>query len=271
MVTRTSAALVAVAILATLGPWSPALAAPAAVGQPSTKTIVAIETDTSPPLAFPPVIRLRKSAAASANALPVTITWPPATEIGSGVATYELQRRLDGGAWVDALLPSPGARSISEALPTVRAVQYQVRATDHAGNIGPWRAGDAFFVRLASERSSAVHYGGTWRESLSSVHLGGATRFARTVGKTARYAFTGSQVAWIAPRGPTRGSARVYLDGTYVATVNLRSSTLVPRRLVFTYAWTKVGPHRITIRVSGTGRVDVDGFAVLDRRARIPC
>jgi hypothetical protein len=272
VVTRTSAALVAVAILATLGPWSPVLAASpaAAAGPPSTPTIVAAVPDTTPPLAFPPAIRLRKSATASASAVPVTISWPPATEIGSGVAAYELQRRLDGGAWVAVVLPSPAARSISQGLPPLKAAQYQVRATDHAGNIGPWRTGAALYVRLASERSPAVDYGGTWRQSLSSVHLGGATRYARTAGKSARFSFTGSQVAWIAPRGPTRGSVRIYLDGRYAATVNVRSSTVLPRRLLFTHAWTKVGRHQITVRVSGTGRVDVDGFAVVDAASAYP-
>ena len=271
MVKRTSAALLAVSILATLGPWSPTLAAsPATAGQRSRTATVTLEPDSSPPLMFPPIIRLQKSATASASAVPVTVSWPPATETGSGVAAYEIQRRLDGGAWADIVLPSPTTRSISQDVPRMRAVQYRVRATDLAGNVGPWRTGAAFYLRLASERSSAIRYGGTWRTSLSSVHLGGRIKSARVAGKTASYTFTGSQVAWIAPRGSTRGSARLYLDGRYVATVNLRSSTLLPRQLVFTRAWAKVGRHRLTIRVSGTGRVDVDGFAVVDSASVYP-
>ncbi len=320
---RASAAFLAVAILASLGLWSPAPAAPAElrpqspaaratttvpvagtatdtvggvwrsagtlasnglfravegadatvtamVGSRSAAATVTVVPDTYPPQAFPPIVRLRKSATATTSSVPVTISWPAATDIGTGVAAYELRRRLDGEAWEDVTLPSAVATSVAQDLPPGRAVQYQVRATDRAGNIGLWRTGAAFHLRLASERSSAVRYTGTWRTSLSSVHLGGSVRTARTAGKTASYTFTGSQIAWIAPRGPTRGSARIYLDGKYTATVNLRSSTLLPRRLVFTHAWTTVGRHRITVRVSGTGRVDIDGFALVDTASAYP-
>jgi hypothetical protein len=269
MTRRVIAAQLAVAILAPLWPWSPALAIPTTVGERAGTAIVT-EPDTSAPVAFPPITRLAKNGTAAASAVPVTISWPAATDVGSGVATYELRRRFDGGAWLAVELPTAAARSIAQGLPPMRAVQYQVRATDHAGNVGTWRTGDAFHVRLASERSSAVRYGGTWRTSLSSAHIGGAVKTARVAGKTASYVFTGSQVAWIAPRGATSGSARVYVDGQFVATRSLRSATLLPRQLVFTHAWTKVGRHRITIRVSGTGRVDVDGFAVVDTASVYP-
>jgi phosphodiester glycosidase/calcineurin-like phosphoesterase family protein len=242
----------------------------ATVGLRSATATVTVVPDTSPPRSFPPIIRLRKSAAAAASSVPVTISWPAATDIGTGVARYDLRRRLDGGAWADVSLPTAGATSVGQSLPPGRAVQYEVRATDRAGNIGPWRTGSAFHLRLASERSSAVGYGGTWRTYTSSAYLGGAIKTARIAGKTASYTFTGSQVAWIAPRGPTRGSARVYLDGKYVASVNLKSSTFLPRRLVFTHAWSKVARHRVTIKVSGTGRVDVDGFAVVDSASAYP-
>ena len=152
-------------------------------------------------------------------------------------------------------------------------MQYQVRATDRAGNTGAWRTGAAFHLRLASERSSAVRYAGTWTPRLSTVNLGGTSKSSRAAGATASYTFTGSQVAWIAPRGPTGGSARVSIDGRAVATVSLKSSTLLPRRAVFTYAWSSAGRHRITIRVLGTAghpRVDVDEFAVVDDASAYP-
>jgi hypothetical protein len=244
----------------------------ATVGPRSATATVTVVPDTSPPLAFPPIIRLRKTTA-SASAVPVTISWTAATDIGTGVARYELRRRLDGGAWADVGLPSAAATSISQGLPPGRAVQYEVRATDRAGNIGAWRIGAAFHLRLASESPSVVHYTGSWPRYTSSAYLGGALRSARAAGATASYTFTGSQIAWIASRGPTRGSARVYLDGKAVATISLRSSTGLPRRLVFTHAWSTLGRHKITIRVSGTAghpRVDVDAFAVVDGASAYP-
>jgi len=247
-------------ITATTGPFSAS----------ATASVVA---DTFPPLASAPVVRLRRSAIVNADAVPVTVSWAAATDVGTGVVRYDLRRRLDGGDWQDVGLATPTSRSIVQSLPTTRAVQYQVRATDAAGNAGAWKSSAAFHLRLASERSSAVKYARTWTTSLSSAYLGGAVKRSRVRGATASYTFTGSQVAWIAARGPTRGKARVYLDGTYAATVNLNSSTVQTRRAVYTFVWATAGRHRITIRVSGTAghpRVDVDGFAVADAASAYP-
>jgi hypothetical protein len=92
-------------------------------------------------------------------------------------------------------------------------------------------------------------------------------------GATVTYAFTGSQVAWIAPRGPTRGSARISVDGKAVATVSLHRTTGQARRAVFTRAFASTGRHRITVRVLGTAghpRVAVDGFAIVDSASAYP-
>ena len=238
----------------------------------SAEAALTVVPDTYPPQASAPVVRLRRGGTVNPGVVPMTVSWAAATDIGTGVVRYELRRRLDGGDWQDVALPAATSRSIAQTLPTTRAVQYQVRATDAAGNVGAWKSSAAFHLRLASERSSAIKYTRTWKTSLSASYLGGALRRSRVTGATASYAFTGSQVAWIAARGPTRGSARVYVDGKLVATVKLYSRTVQPRRAVYTHSWATAGRHRITIRVSGTAghpRVDVDGFAVIDFGKRV--
>ena len=52
-------------------------------------------------------------------------------------------------------------------------------------------------------------------ESQSTSASGGSLRYGRFAGASATYTFTGSSVAWVASRGPDRGSARVYVDGVY--------------------------------------------------------
>jgi hypothetical protein len=239
----------------------------AIAGGVSGAAALTVVADTYLPKASAPLVRLRRGATVDEGVVPVTVSWAAATDVGTGVVSYGLRRRLDGGDWEDVVLPAATSRSIAETLPVNRAVQYQVRATDAAGNVGAWKSSAAFRLRLVAERSSAITYARTWRTSLSSSYLGGAVRQSRAAGATASYTFTGSQVAWITARGPTRGSARVYVDGRRVGTVDLYSPTLQTRRAVYTYSWATDGRHRITIRVSGTSgrpRVDVDGFAVVD-------
>lgn len=239
----------------------------ATAGGVSGAAVLTVVADTYLPKASAPVVRLRRGATVDEGVVPVTVSWAAATDTGTGVVSYGLRRRLDGGDWEDIVLPAATSRSIAQTLPVNRAVEYQVRATDAAGNVGAWKSSAAFRLRLASERSSAVTYARTWKTSLSPSYLDGAVRQSRVAGAAASYTFTGSQVAWITARGPTRGSARVYVDGRHVATVNLYSPRLQTRSAVYAYSWATDGRHRITIRVSGTAghpRVDVDGFAVVD-------
>jgi hypothetical protein len=95
---------------------------------------------------------------------------------------------------------------------------------------------------------------------------GGSTRHASRAGATAWLSFTGRSVALVAPRGPTRGSARIYVDGIYAGTVSTWAATSASRQLVFARTWPTAGTHRIEVRVAGTAghpRVDVDAFLVL--------
>ncbi len=79
--------------------------------------------------------------------------------------------------------------------------------------------------------------------------------------------FTGTNVAWVAPKGPTMGRAEVYLDGRRVATVDLYSSGALSRRVVYAANGLSAGgTHTLQIKVLGTAnrsRVDVDAFVVL--------
>jgi hypothetical protein len=233
---------------------------------------VTVAGETAGPVATTPVVRARTGAIVAAGTVPVTITWS-AVDTGTGVASYEVQRRLDGGSLEPVALPTPLTTSLSLALPVDRAIQYRVRATDDAGNTGAWSAAGGFHLRLASERSAAVTYGGRWTSRTGPGYLGGAARSSGAAGATASFSFTGRGIAWIGARGATRGKARVYVDGRYVATVDLHGTGTALRRVVWTRTWKSVATHRVTIRVSGTAghpRVDVDGFAIVDSASTHP-
>jgi hypothetical protein len=229
---------------------------------------MAIVADTFPPVAVDPDLRLRRGGTVEAGSIPVTVSWAAASDIGTGVAGYELRRRFSGGPWTDVALPSLTARSVRQRLPPGIAVQYQVRASDRSGNVGAWQTAGGLSIRLVAEDQTTVHYVGIWRQRSASGFLGGAVRMARTAGARAIFAFTGRQVAWIAARGPTRGSARVAVDGSRVGVVGLHSSTVRFRKMVFVSAWMSSDSHRIRVRVSGTAghpRVDLDGFVIVER------
>jgi hypothetical protein len=120
--------------------------------------------------------------------------------------------------------------------------------------------------RTANERSSAIAYSGTWRRAKHGGYGGGAVAYSTKAGASATFTFTGSQVTWNGPTGPTRGQAKVYVDGTYVKTVNLYRRTFDPRATLFRTGWKAAREHTLTIEVVGTkGRpmVAIDDFVVV--------
>ncbi len=207
-----------------------------------------------------PVIRIGTGPVTATT--PVTVNWT-GSDVGWGIAKYQLQRSVDGGSWRAVALPSLKSVAISAQTIPGHSYRYRVRAVDKAGNTGAWNAGPTVRVALAGDSSAAVHYTGTWSVVPDPAALGGTMRTATTAGATATYSFSARGIAWVAPRGPDQGRAYVYLDGVRVATVDLGSPSAQAPAIVFRKLWTAVGSHVIKIRVLGTaGRpsVSVDGF-----------
>src|SRR5207245_6854556 len=114
--------------------------------------------------------------------------------------------------------------------------------------------------------STANHYSGTWFTTTTAAASGGTLHSTYAAGASVSQTFTGSGIAWVAYRGPTRGKARVYIDGVLITTVDLYASTGRGKVVVFDRSWATSATH--TIRVVGLGtagrsRIDLDGFTRL--------
>ncbi len=220
-----------------------------------------ITFDTRAPTATAPVARFVAGSTASSRGVAVRLTWT-GEDTGAGVVSYEVARSRSGGPWATVAtgLASPVT---TVSLPTSGSERFRVRARDRAGNVGAWAAGATFEVRGVSELSSSVAYAGRWTTRGETGAWGGRLRFAAAAGASATYRFTGRSVAWLATYGPTRGSARVYVDGQYAGTVSLRRAATTHRIVAFARRWPTSGPHTLRVVVAGTPghpRVDVDAF-----------
>lgn len=120
-------------------------------------------------------------------------------------------------------------------------------------------------VRRFSEKSMAIAYTGRWKIAGYPGYTGDEARYATSAGATARFTFTGKQIVWYGPVGPTRGKAKIGVDGVYVTTVDLRRGSFSPHEALFSKTWKTAGKHRLVIEVVGTrGRpyVAIDEFKV---------
>ena len=120
-------------------------------------------------------------------------------------------------------------------------------------------------VRRYSETSVSIVYAGSWKSASYGRYAGGAARYATAAGATATFTFTGTRVSWYGPVGPTRGQARISIDGAYVRTVNLYRRSFKAHSAVFSESWTTAGAHTLVIQVVGTAGhpyVAIDELAV---------
>ncbi len=227
---------------------------------------ITVLSDTSAPVAKAPNLSL-PAGRSIGSGVPVTVAWDAATDEGSGVASYELQRSIDGRAWTTITIATPLTRSVVLSLARNRTYQFQVRAVDKAGNAGAWSGSGAYRVTVAQESSRTVSYvKGPWTRRASTSFDLGASRSAVTSTAIARFAFTGTSIAWVGARGPSRGAARVFVDKVEVGTIDTHQTATAARVLVWAKTWSTSGRHTIEIRSAGSGghpRVDLDGFAML--------
>lgn len=110
-----------------------------------------------------------------------------------------------------------------------------------------------------------IGWSGSWSTASHTAYAGDAVRWSKTAGSTATFRFRGYSVAWIGPKGPTRGQAKIYIDGAYVRTVDLYSSGFRAVNTLFSKSWSEYGYRTLVIEVVGTaGRpiVAIDEFRV---------
>jgi hypothetical protein len=227
--------------------------------------------DTAVPTAQPPARGLVADSTLGTTAVPVQLLWS-ATDVGSGVAGYQLQQSVNGGAYADVSLPSQTTTALTVSLDLGKTYQYQVRAQDKAGNWSAWATGPSFTLQAVQENGSGVSYpAGKWTRTALSDAYGGYVKHTSASGARAQFAFTGDEVAWVSTKGANRGKAEVWLDGVKVATVDLYSASTQTRQVVFSQGGLDPSKsHTLEVRVLGTKnaassgkRVDVDAFVAL--------
>ena len=237
-------------------------------GSPSSGTACApfSVSDTTAPIVSAPIQRLGSGTTLGPGTVPVRLSWS-GSDFAGGSVRYQLARSTNGGPYRTIALGSPGATSSTRILATgADRYRFRVRAIDAAGNASAWAYGPTFQARLVQDTNDALKYTGGWTGSSAPGASGGHVRTTSNRGATVRVTFTGRSVAWVAARGPSRGSARIYIDGAYARTISLRATTMSSRLIVFARSWTAPGTHTIRIVCAGTrghGRIDLDSIVVL--------
>jgi N-acetylmuramoyl-L-alanine amidase len=113
------------------------------------------------------------------------------------------------------------------------------------------------------QTSVHIAYAGNWTRWTDTNMYGGSHDWSHSSLASAGLAHTGTRFRWFATTAPTYGTADVYMNGTYTATVSLKSQTLAYRQLVYDSGTLPEATRVVTIVPRGDGPVSLDRFSVL--------
>jgi hypothetical protein len=118
-------------------------------------------------------------------------------------------------------------------------------------------------ISRSQENAAAVSFNGVWNVDAGCVACSaGRDSYSQGPDGMASFVFTGTRVRWLGWRKEAGGIANVYLDGAFVAEVDLHSTTLSAQAPIFTSAVLQHGPHTLLIEATGTNSVDATGSVV---------
>jgi hypothetical protein len=197
--------------------------------------------------------------------VPVRESW---SSSGSAAAQYEVWLSTDGGTYVKQTLSSPSSSSAVFQLERNHDYRFAARAKDAAGIWGDWAYSSTFSLGEYQENYSSTNplYTGSWTRAAWQPASDGYLTVSRTAGDKVGFSFTGTNIAWVATKSSNRGQADVYIDNSFVKTVDLYSTTTTAQFIAYSGSWSVSGPHTIEVRVRGTAvhpSVDVDAFVRL--------
>jgi hypothetical protein len=228
-----------------------------------------VVVDQTAPTSTAPLASLRSdvrlSSASTKVGLPVLLSWSGTDGSGSGIVSYDLAKSINGGAW-QIMATGLDGTSRTVALTAGKSYRFRIRAHDAAGNVGAWATGPTLRPTLVQNTAGSLSWRGTWHTTSSSIFSGGSVRFSKASGASVSYAFSGSSVALVTTTASTRGQVKVYLDGTYVTTVDLASPAYLSRTVAWSQTWSSRATHTLKLVVVGTAgrpRIDLDAVAVL--------
>jgi hypothetical protein len=220
--------------------------------------LVHVPKDTFAPTTTAPVQSVATGGVLGTSTVVMRLTWT-GSDLGAGISRFELWQSVDGHGYTRISVTSSRSALVNVAI--AHRYRFRVRGIDLIGNVGAMAYGVTFTPHLTQE-SGASFSPGQWYLSNSTSYSGGHERRTSIMTADASFTTTTRSFSWVGARGPNRGTADVYIDGTLVAHVNTNATTYVYRFVIFTYNFATTGVHTIRIVYTGSASksVDVDAF-----------
>ena len=149
--------------------------------------------------------------------------------------------------------------SASLALTPGQTLCFSVRATNRAGQVGPWSP--ARCTARALDQTAATTVSRTWRLTTAPVLLGGtALTTTKRLSTWSLANVTTDRVGIVASRCATCGSVNIFIGRTLVGTIDLQAPVTSYQNLILLPRFaTRSGQLSIVVRSADGRTVQLDG------------
>ena len=182
-----------------------------------------VVVDSVAPVNGAPTLRLRTGTVLTGPHVAGQAAWPAASDAGSGVLAYQYRWRLDGTLGGTTRVGST-TLAANRSLATGHRYALLVRAQDRAGNWSGWKESAAFSPSYSQDTSPTLHRSRGWAWSRRRELSGGSSLSSTHRGASLTRTFTGRAVGLVVTKGPLRGRAQVWIDGSLAATIDTHRS-----------------------------------------------
>ena len=211
---------------------------------------------------------LRTGVQLAGSSLTQALLWKlgwTGTDSGAGVASYDVERSANGGAFT-RISSATTATSLNLEMKPGSNYRFRVRARDKVGNLGAWVTTSTWWAALTQQSSSSMKYTGIWTKADGAAFSGTSLKHASAAGAASWLTFSGRAVAWVTTLRPTSGEVQVFIDGVLAGTIDTFADATAERAVVFSRSWASYGTHTIKLVVVGTAdrpRADLDAFEII--------
>jgi hypothetical protein len=199
------------------------------------------------------------SDSTSSPSIPARLVWRSYDPSGICSASARLYDYATGGFTYPSV--TLGRDSVRVTLTPGHYYQFQLYQQDCAGN-GSYYYDYPELGSIFQETAASLSAG--WTTSSCLCWSGGNVLWNTRTGAKASFTFNGQSIAWVTNRASNRGTANIYIDGTFVKSVDLQGAT-INRIVGFQKRFGSAATHTLDIVVAGTAghpRIDIDAFVV---------
>ena len=112
-------------------------------------------------------------------------------------------------------------------------------------------------IRIVDDSYNNITYSGTWDTAGGldpNYWLSSSSHFSNTTGAYAQYSCTSCrEILWHSTKGPDQGIANLYVDGTFITTIDMYASAKENSKVRFgTGVFGSAGAHTLKVEVSGS-------------------